>query len=205
METLTIGNIITTGFQRGLKNIVPVLTNTVLWIVTIWIPYLNVGTTIGIIAGVIPKMSRDEEIPMTEVFNPDYRKKMGEFFLVQGFMMAGIIVGMVFLYVPGIVIMIAWLLAPFLVVDKDMNPIEAIKKSNDLTYGKKWVIFLGLVVLAVICQIAVGIVLLILSKILTLIPVLGPILLVVCVVAAMGLYGSVMMSALSYIYGELTS
>jgi hypothetical protein len=120
MEGFTIANIIKVGIQRGLKNLVPVLVNTVLWIVTIWIPYLNVGTTIGLWVGVIAKMSRDEEISMTEIFNPAYRKRMGQYFLVWGFMMAGIMMGMIFLYIPGIVIAIAWMLAPLLVIDKEV-------------------------------------------------------------------------------------
>ena len=204
MDGLTIGNIFTNGIQRGIKNIVPVLVNTILWMITIWIPYLNVGTTIGLMAGVIPKMSRDEEISMTEVFDPKYRKRMGEFFLVMGFMMAGMMVGMMFLYIPGIVIGIAWMLAPFLVVDKDENPIAAINKSNEMTYGKKWTIFLGLIALEIVAIIALSIVLGILGKIFGLIGIFGTILLILCGIAGYAAFISIMMAAVSYIYGELS-
>ena len=99
METLTIGGIITNGIQQGLKNMIPVLVNTLLWVVTIWIPYLNVGTTIGMFAGVVAKMSRGQEIGMTEIFDPIYRKRMGEYFLVMGFTLVGVYVGMLFVLV----------------------------------------------------------------------------------------------------------
>lgn len=117
----TLVNIINNSFQRGLKYIVPVFVNAILWVLTIWIPYINVGTTIGMTIGVAAKMSREEEIGMTEVFKPEYRKYMGEYFLVMGFMMAGIFAGFAFLYIPGIVISIAWMLAPLFVIDKGLT------------------------------------------------------------------------------------
>jgi hypothetical protein len=203
MEGFTIASIIKVGIQRGLKNLVPVLVNSILWIITIWIPYLNVGTTIGLWVGVIAKMSRDEEISMTEIFNPVYRKRMGEYFLVFGFMMAGVLVGMVFLYIPGIVIWIAWMLAPLLVVDKEVSPIEAINKSNIMTYGKKWTIFLGLLILEIAAIIALFIIFWILGKIFGFLGVFGSILMIIAYIAGYALFFTVIMAAISYIYGEL--
>ncbi|HPA71547.1 MAG TPA: ABC transporter permease subunit, partial [Spirochaetota bacterium] len=103
-----LANILQKSFERGIKYLVPVLVNTILWIVTLWIPYLNVGTTIGLMVGIITKMARDEEVAMTEIFKPEYRKFMGEYFLVMGFIMAGVMAGMIFLYMPGIVIAAVW-------------------------------------------------------------------------------------------------
>lgn len=203
MEGFTIANIVKVGIQRGLKNLVPVLVNSILWIITIWIPYLNVGTTIGLWVGVIAKMSRDEEISMTEIFNPVYRKRMGEYFLVFGFMMAGVLVGMVFLYIPGIVIWIAWMLAPLLVVDKEVNPIEAINKSNIMTYGKKWTIFLGLLILEIAAIIALFIIFWILGKIFGFLGLFGSILMIIVYIAGYALFFTVIMAAISYVYGKL--
>lgn len=136
MDNLTVGGIFTNSIKRGLQNLLPILVNTVLWILTLWIPYLNVGTSIGMMAGVVAKMSRGETISMTEIFNPVYRKRMGEFFLVVGLMFMGILSGFMFFIIPGYVIGIAWMLAPLFVVDKELNPLEAINKSNTVTYGK---------------------------------------------------------------------
>lgn len=203
MNTLTVGGIFTNSFQRGMKNLVPVFVNTILWILTIWIPYLNVGTTIGIMAGVIAKMSRGETISMTEIFNPVYRKRMGEYFLVTGLVAMGIWAGMVFFLIPGFVIAIAWILAPLFVVDKEINPIEAINRSNTLTYGKKWVIFFGLLCIGICVVVALIIVLGILSFILTKLGKFGWFLMALCYIAGYVAFFSVGMASLSYIYGEL--
>jgi len=140
-KTLTLGDIVSNAFAKGMANLVPLVVNVVLWALTVWIPYLNVGTTIGLFVGVITKISKDEPLSMTEIFNPDYRKKMGNFFLVSALASMGISIGFMFFVIPGMVISIAWSLATLLVIDKNMGAIEAIKTSNDLTYGKKWIIF----------------------------------------------------------------
>ena len=48
------------GILYGLKNIPSLLGMVVLYVLTVWIPYLNVGTTIGLYKAVI-KMGRGEE------------------------------------------------------------------------------------------------------------------------------------------------
>ncbi|HON80255.1 MAG TPA: hypothetical protein PK544_17325 [Spirochaetota bacterium] len=197
---LTVVNIITNAVQKGLKYLVPVFVNAVLWVVTFWIPYLNVGTTIGLLVGIVAKMSRDEEVSMTEIFKPEYRKNMGEYFLVLGFMMAGIMAGMLFFYIPGFVIMVAWMLAPLLVIDKNMTPIDAISKSNVMTYGKKWVIFGSLVLLQILGFIALFIGTFIFGKI----PAIGGFLSFIWTIGGMALIATVIMAAQSIIYGELS-
>jgi hypothetical protein len=91
--------------------------------------------------GIVSKASKGEAIPMTEIFDPKYRKYMGEFFLASGLVSIGIGVGMAFFIIPGIVIGIAWSLTLLLVIDKGKNPTEAISLSNNLTYGYKGKMF----------------------------------------------------------------
>jgi len=195
----TIGNIITNAIQKGLKYLLPVFVNAILFGLTFWIPYLNVGTFIGLSVGIVGKMSRDEEISMTEIFKPEYRKNMGEYFLVMGFMMAGIMAGSVFLFLPGMVIAIAWMLAPIFVIDKGMTPTDAISKSNNVTYGKKWIIFLSITALQILGYIALYIGVFIFSKI----PAIGGFLTLIWTIGGMALVATVIMSAQSIIYGEL--
>jgi hypothetical protein len=195
-----LANILQHSFQRGVKYLVPVLVNSVLWILTIWIPYLNVGTTIGLTIGIITKMARDENIEMTEIFKPEYRKFMGEYFLVMGFIMAGVLAGMLFLYIPGLVIGVAWMLAPLFVIDKGMTPIDAISKSNSVTYGKKWTIFGSMFIIYVAGYIAILIGALIFGKI----PAIGGILVLIWSIGGMALLATVAMAAMSVIYGELS-
>jgi len=167
-KALDIVATIKEGVSIGMGNIVPIFVNILLWALTIWIPYLNVGTTIGLWVGIVSKAGRGEEIPMTEIFDPQYRKYMGEFFLTFGLMSMGIGVGMAFFIIPGIVIAIAWSLSLLLVVDKGKNPTEAITLSNNYTYGNKGRMFC---IYFLVC-LASFIVMFILGKI----PVLGVVL-----------------------------
>jgi hypothetical protein len=135
---LAVGATIQEGIAIGTRNIGPIVINVLLWILTIWIPYINVGTTIGLTAGIVSKASRGEIIPITEIFDPKYRKYMGEFFLASGLTGLGVFMGTIFGIIPGIVIALAWSLAVLLVVDKGKNPTKALILSNNCTYGHKW-------------------------------------------------------------------
>lgn len=53
-----------------------------------------------------------------------------------------VVAGFILLIVPGIVIALGIMLAQYLVVDKGMRPIAAIKESWRLTKGNKWRLFL---------------------------------------------------------------
>ena len=143
MKNLTIGGIFQNSFQLGLNQATPLFFTILLWILTIWIPYVNVGTTIGIIGAIIA-LGRGEKLNPTGIFDPKYRSYIGEFFLLVGFMLVGQALGYAFLVIPGMVLQIAWILAPYLLVDKNMTPLDAIKKSNELTNGYKWTIFFGI-------------------------------------------------------------
>jgi hypothetical protein len=47
-------------------------------------------------------------------------------------------VGLLFLLVPGVFFMVRTCFAPFLVIDENLDPIEAIKQSNELVSGYSW-------------------------------------------------------------------
>ena len=155
-DKLSVGTLIQNGIQLALKNFVALIVNGILFVLTIWIPYINIGTMIGMYT--LPaKMGRDQGISMTEIFDPANRKFMGEFFLVLAFNTIGVLVGLALFYIPGIVIAIAWSLGILLVIDKKLDPIAALRKSNDLTYGNKWPIFLASLIPIVGLVVLVGI------------------------------------------------
>lgn len=156
MNDLTVGGIISQGFAIGLKNLVSLILALILWLVTLWIPYLNVGTTIALISIVIA-MSKGSMISPLEIFDARYRKHIGEFFLVVAFVQLGTFIGFIFMFIPGIVIAIAWSMAIYLLIDKEMNPMEAIAASNRITYGKKWVIFFGMLLLGIILAVVTNV------------------------------------------------
>jgi len=156
-RNLDIGDTITEGFNYTIQYIWPILVNSLLWVITIWIPYINVGTSIGLFSGIVAKMSRGETISYTEIFNPKYRKFMGDYFITAGLFFIGVFIGILFLIVPAFIICYAWYFSFLLVVDKGKNPIEAIKTSNEITYGYKWKIFLINAVITLIASVIQGV------------------------------------------------
>jgi hypothetical protein len=69
---------------------------------------------------------------------------------IMGF---GIVIGMVFLFVPGVILALGLMLATFFVVDQGMSPVDALQASWKATDGQKGKLFgfsfvLGLIVMA---------------------------------------------------------
>ncbi len=138
------------GLRIALVNFLSLIAATILYILTIWIPYLNVGTTIAM-SSLPAELAKGKVINPLFIFEGKYRRNIGEYFILIALMTLGIYVGFTFLIIPGIVISIAWSLATPLFVDKDKGALEALRESNTLTYGNKWRIFgaeflLGLVI-----------------------------------------------------------
>jgi hypothetical protein len=128
------------GFTYGMKNIPSLLGAIGLWILTIWIPYVNVGTTIAICT--LPlQLSRGDIFSPLSIFDSKYYRYIGEYFLTLGLIGIGIIGAALFFIIPGIVVALAWSLAVLLLLDKGLNAAEAIRMSNRLTYGNKWTMF----------------------------------------------------------------
>ena len=61
-----------------------------------------------------------------------------------------VVVGLLLLVIPGIIWSIKYGLFRYLIVDKGMGPIEALKKSAEITKGSKWNLFLLAVLLGLI-------------------------------------------------------
>lgn len=72
-------------------------------------------------------------------------------FLIGGILVALIVLGgMLLLIVPGIIWAIKYSYVGYLIVDRDMNPIDAIKKSGQITMGAKWDLFVFGVIIVLI-------------------------------------------------------
>ena len=145
-KKLLFGEILNFAFKNGLKNFISLIAAFILWILTIWIPYLNVGTTIALFTLPI-SMSRGKMISPTEIFKGKYRQYMGEFFMLQGLQSIVLFPAMLFGFFPAIVIGLGWSLSTFLLIDKGMDPSKALAESNKLTFGHKWTIFFVYLVL----------------------------------------------------------
>ncbi len=139
-KELNFTDILTNAFSLGIKNLASVIGCLILWILTIWIPYVNVGTTIAIVT--LPAaISKGKAINPLEIFDKSNYKFMGEFFLASG--LRGLIISFaaIFLIIPAIVMNIAYTLTILLVVDKGKGAADALKISNRATFGHKWTIF----------------------------------------------------------------
>ena len=154
---LNIKEIINNSSRTGFNHASTIIGSSILWILTIWIPYINAGATIGIL-GMIPALAKNEKFSPLDIFNKKYRKNMGEYFLLVALMSTGISVGFLFLGFPGAVIAIAWSQAIFLHIDKGFTPLKAINISNDITYGEKMKMFFSFVLLVLFYGIILGIV-----------------------------------------------
>ena len=159
MNKLPFKETLSEAIQIGFKNILSLIAATLLYIVTIWIPYINIGTTLAMNA--LPaELAKGRVIDPFFIFDSKYRKCMGEYLILGVIEFFVIIVALCWLVVPAIVLGLSWSLAVLLFVDKGMKPLDALHTSNELTYGYKWRIFgLGFVLcccLAIVDGIVVG-------------------------------------------------
>lgn len=164
---LDIMQTIQDGMQYGIQNFVALILMMFLYVITVWIPWLNVGTTIGLYKAIIG-IGRGEVINPTSIFARENFTNVGSFFLLQGFVTIGITAAIIFMFVPAIVMGIAWGFAIFFLIDKKVSPLKALGLSYDATYGNKWRIFF----LETICSICIGVI----TVVLGLIPVAGGVL-----------------------------
>ena len=157
MKKLDIIATIKDGIALALVNYLSIVCAVALYVVTIWIPYLNVGTTIAM-ASIPAEMAKGNVISPFFIFDGKYRRNMGEFFILIALMSGAIWVGFMFGVIPGIVISYAWYLAVILFVDQDKSALEALRESNRITYGNKARIFYIEALLAIILCIAIAII-----------------------------------------------
>ncbi len=192
MKKLDIKEVLTEGVGIGIKNIVSLVLATILYVVTVWIPYLNVGTTIAMMS--IPvELSKGNIINPLFIFDAKFRKNMGEFFILVGLQAMAMVPAFLMGIIPGIVLSYAWALAIYLFIDKDLHALDALRKSNELTYGNKWRMFF----ISLILAIALGIV----TGILGIIPHVGAILNVIVMI----LYYPIQLGCNAVIYKQLTN
>ena len=172
-EKLDIIKTIKDGVQYGLKNFFPLLLMVILYFVTFWIPYLNVGTTIGLYKAIIG-IGRGETIDPVSIFSKENFKNIGNFFLLEGFIVVGTVAAAAFMFFPALDIAIAWSFAIYFLIDKHVSPLKALLLSYDSTFGNKWRIFFT----GLLCGIIIGVV----CALLGLIPKVGPVLAAIAVI-----------------------
>ena len=145
------------GLKIGLVNYFSLVAAAVLYVLTIWIPYLNVGTSIAM-TSLPAELAKGHVVNPLFIFERRYRKNMGEFFILFSLMTGAIGMGCMFGLIPGFVIGVAWSFAVVLFVDKDLPALESLRESNRITYGHKARIFWTEMLVCLVLCVAVGLV-----------------------------------------------
>ena len=177
-------------FISGAKNLIPVAIASALWLVTVWIPYINIGTTIAMFTLPI-WIAREKKLSPIDLFLGEHRSKMFGFFRLQGLVLAACFVFLLIMgsaagqmytmqmlssvpgggpsliklngetigfdtgfwawvkaillfacaAVPFFMMTTAWCMAPFLLLDKGLEPSEALKESFRMTEGVRLRVF----------------------------------------------------------------
>ena len=152
MKKLDFAETFKDAITIGVKNAPSVIAAVALFLVTIWIPYINIGTFIAIT--LLPtQLAKGEVINPLGIFDSKYRRYMGEFLITMGLMVIPTYIAFLFMFIPGIVLSLAWSLAYYFLIEKGKNPIEALRASNDATYGSKWTMFFVILVFGVLASI----------------------------------------------------
>ncbi len=129
------------GLAVGMKHLPSLFLTTLLYVLTLWIPYLNVGTTIAMTT--LPgRLAEGKPISPLFIFDGRYRKDICSFLLLLAFVYLATYMAALFLLVPAMVVSIAMSLAFYILADDGVTPTEAIRLSNRATYGNKWRIFI---------------------------------------------------------------
>lgn len=138
----SVSAILQEGIMLGLTKFGTIFGAVFLWLITLFIPYLNVGTTIAILTMPVT-LSKGEDIQKaTYIFDKEYRNYMGEYFTLIGLKSLSLWPAYMFLVIPGIIISIGWSQALYLLFDKKLSPSDAMIKSSELTAGHKMTLFL---------------------------------------------------------------
>ncbi len=140
-RSLNIVTIYKDAFTIGIKNAISILITTFLYSITSWIPYINVGTTIAM-ATLPGKLAQGEVISPFFIFKSVYRGQIGNFFLYTTFYLLMLVSSILFLNVFFPIILIMYSLSLYIMIDAEVNPLEAFEMSRKATNGYKADIFI---------------------------------------------------------------
>ncbi|MBP3425660.1 MAG: FHA domain-containing protein [Rikenellaceae bacterium] len=138
--TLSFSRTMSEGFSSGLRNALSFSAIYLLVMLTFWIPYINLGVMVA--CAMLPlKWANGEMLNPTEIFHSQYRRQIGNYMLLSMFILFGFLILFIPFVIPAYVFMLGWMLAPLMLLYRDMNPLEAMTASYRATYGSKWTIF----------------------------------------------------------------
>ncbi len=112
---------------------------------------LNLAITtlvdLGVVATMLKIFDNPESATLSDLWHPQqYLPYLAATLLTA----AIVVVGLVLLIVPGIIAAVALLFVKFIIVDRKLSPIEALKESVRITKGNRMTLFLFVLAIAVI-------------------------------------------------------
>ncbi len=122
---------------------------------------VNVLIELGLIAFILKAHDDVAQVKLADLWHP---KAFLPYLAVKIITTVAVLVGLVLLIIPGIIVALTVIFATYLVIDKNMGPIESLKESARLTKGHKWGLFmlmLALIGINILGVLALGIGLLI--------------------------------------------
>ena len=112
---------------------------------------LNLGVStllnMGVSAFYLNAHDNPDTVELSSLWHPQpFWKFLGATILTG----LAIILGLVLLIVPGIIFMLMFMFVMFIVIDRELGPVEAMKESARITRGYKWPLLGFVLVLALI-------------------------------------------------------
>ncbi len=102
---------------------------------------------LGVVATVLKVYDSVESVSLSNLWHPQqYLPYLGATLLTAVI----VVVGLILLIVPGIIAAVTLLFVKFLVVDRKLGPVEALKESARITKGHRMTLFLFVLAIAVI-------------------------------------------------------
>ena len=127
------------GFSSGLRNSLSLLAAMLLFVLTCWIPYINLGAFIALVS--LPAhWARNESFSPLSIFDSKYRRLIGDYVILMSVRASALLICLIFFYVPAIVMGVAWSLSDLFCIHKGKSFLDSLRASNQATYGHKWMI-----------------------------------------------------------------
>lgn len=130
---INYGPSVVPGVEQNQNGIFSPIVTVIFWI-------LGIIVSMGLIK--ISLMLHDSKKPIYKdlfLYDPEYFWRYVATTFLAGFIIIG---GLILLIIPGIIFAVRLKFAGYLVIDKKMNPFEAIKESWKITKGSAWNILL---------------------------------------------------------------
>ena len=114
----------------------------------------SVLLTMGLTALMLKAHDNVDSVKIADLWHPH---NYWNFFLAYLIVFVSTIIGLILLVVPGIIVAIALGFYSYIIIERSMGPIEALKESMRITKGHRWDLFVlmlacfGIAILGLVC------------------------------------------------------